>query len=84
MKKEELSKCCKVRASWNFSFKSCNKCGKPFEPVNPCMKKEKTKKCLCRFFGHLWFWKDWDLPNGQYINEARCDRCGVRKNDPLK
>ena len=31
--KEEKSKCCGARPSWNFSFKSCNKCGKRFEPV---------------------------------------------------
>lgn len=29
---EELSKCCGDKASWNFSFKSCKKCGKRFEP----------------------------------------------------
>ena len=29
---EELSKCCGSIASWDFSFKSCKKCGKRFEP----------------------------------------------------
>ena len=31
--KKEISKCCGDRASWNFSFKACNKCGKRFEPA---------------------------------------------------
>lgn len=31
--KIEKSKCCGERPSWNFSFKSCSKCGKKFEPV---------------------------------------------------
>jgi len=31
---EEKSKCCGDRASWNFVFKYCNKCGKRFEPID--------------------------------------------------
>ena len=32
LKVEEISKCCGKRANWNFVFKSCDKCGKAFEP----------------------------------------------------
>jgi len=35
----ELSKCCNARASWNFCFKSCDKCGRKFELKN-LLKKE--------------------------------------------
>lgn len=28
----EISKCCGAKATWNFCFKSCSKCGKRFEP----------------------------------------------------
>jgi hypothetical protein len=41
---EELSKCCKAKASWNFSFKSCDKCGKRFEPEVDTPREEEWKK----------------------------------------
>ena len=30
---EEKSKCCSARPCWNFTFKSCDKCGKRYEPI---------------------------------------------------
>lgn len=46
---EEKSKCCGARASWDFTFKSCYKCGKKFEPI----KHEMNEMRYCKNCGMI-------------------------------